>query len=94
MNGTFKVVKRNFYEDPGHGWLKVSVKEIIRLGIHNQISSYSYIRNGSVFLEEDCDATRYIDALKKDGKRLKFTRFHTNRSSKIRSYDSYCVSKF
>jgi hypothetical protein len=35
--------KYTFITDGGHGWLSVSLEEIQKLGITDQISSYSYI---------------------------------------------------
>ena len=53
-----------FENDPGHGWLGVPVNEINDLGIANDISHYSYFdqKNGIVWLEEDCDAARFLIA--------------------------------
>ena len=49
--------KYTLISDPGHGWLKVSTLEIIRLGIADRISTCSYIdwSGKNVYLEEDCD---------------------------------------
>jgi len=49
-----------FYEDPGHGWLSVKRQELVDLNILNQISSYSYQRGNTVYLEEDCDAPVFL----------------------------------
>lgn len=83
-----------YYNDPGHGWLKVERKELVDLGILDKISHYSYQRGESVYLEEDCDASAFIAAKQKamPGVQLKFTDRHADRSSKIRSYDSYKVA--
>jgi len=81
----------NFYNDPGHGWMKVKFEEIINLSLITKISSYSYVRNNSVYLEEDCDAPKFINALKEKGIDVKFKEFHTNRSSRIRNYNSYKI---
>ena len=56
-----------FISTPGHGYL-VSTKAMLReLGIAEKISDYSYERNGSVYLEEDCDAPLFIAAMEKAG---------------------------
>ena len=55
----------DFYEDPAHGWLKVSIAELQSLGIANKISGYSYINGNNAFLEEDCDAQVFVDAKRK-----------------------------
>ena len=50
--------------DSGHAWLKVSIDEINALNIGHKISDYSYILGETVYLEEDCDAGIFLDALK------------------------------
>lgn len=77
------------YADPGHAWAKVSKKELIILGIANEISGFSYEKQDSVFLEEDSDLSKYIDALKQNNILYKFKEHHTNKRSKIRNYFSY-----
>ncbi len=54
--------KYDFYNDPSHGWLKVQRKELVELGIETQISGYSYQKGDAVYLEEDSDAPKFIDA--------------------------------
>jgi hypothetical protein len=54
-----------FIEDPGHGWLEVDRAEVERLGV--SVSSYSYIRGSKVYLEEDCDMGRFVEAKKAAG---------------------------
>src|ERR1035437_1425689 len=90
--------KHIFFSDPGHGWLKVSKKELEKLGISDKISGYSYMQNDSVFLEEDSDATKYINALLQkekfaEGDYASFQNYCTtqtsNKQSKIRNYESY-----
>lgn len=54
--------KFDFYSDPSHGWLKVQRKKLAELGIEQQISGYSYQKGDAIYLEEDSDATKFIDA--------------------------------
>ena len=79
------------YSDSGHAWAKVKRSELISLLICGEISSFSYQRGDYVYLEEDCDLARYVDALRKynDGIEIKFREHHTDKSSKIRSYHRY-----
>ena len=49
-----------FISDPGHAWLEVPQAELGALRI--KPSSYSYQNEGMVYLEEDCDASLFIDA--------------------------------
>jgi hypothetical protein len=85
---------RNFhvYSDPGHGWCKVHKKLLVKLGIENKITTYSYMRGDYAYLEEDCDLSTLINALKANGcMNISFKEFNTNRTSKIRGYSHYSV---
>lgn len=79
----------NYYSDPSHGWLKVKKDLLIKLGISNQISTYSYQRGEWAYLEEDCDFSKLVDALALADIPCRIIHKHTNKSSKIRSYESY-----
>jgi hypothetical protein len=81
------------YTDPSHGWAKVSLKELLKLDILDKISTYSYIhKNGlNAYLEEDCDLSIYLKALDAKGIKFKFIEKHTDKSSKIRSYNRYTL---
>lgn len=74
------------FSDAGHAWVKVSIKELLMLGILSKMSCYSYERNGYAFLEEDQDAAIYLEDLKDRDYDLVFKVSHTDRSSKIRNY--------
>jgi hypothetical protein len=45
--------------DPGHGWLRVAKESVQYLGI--EVSHFSYIDSCYYYLEEDCDATTFLD---------------------------------
>lgn len=86
------------YSDPGHGWAKVKRSELEELGILNKISRFSYQRTdaknvGWVYLEEDRDIGIYVHALKERGIELAFRSRYANRSSRIRSYESFTASE-
>ena len=79
-----------FFSDPGHGWARVPKAKLVKLGIADKITSFSYQRGINVFLEEDCDLTTYVNALKAKGyTEFKFVGKSSNRMSKIRGYESY-----
>ena len=87
----------DFFSDPGHGWLKVKRSELTELGIEGKITRYSYQRGEFVYLEEDQDASTFIKALEaKTGKKfytvIPLRRHIADRSSRIRSYESYKVN--
>ena len=86
------------YTDYGHGWAKVELKELLKLGIVGDISRYSYYRpskniNGKayVYLEEDQDIATYTTALtnKFPDIKIEFKTHHTDKVSKIRSYNYF-----
>jgi len=58
--------KYNFYSDPGHGWLRVPLQDIMDLDLVDKITKYSYMNatgsNIYVYLEEDLDAQSFMDA--------------------------------
>jgi len=62
---TSHALSYTWISDSGHAWLEVSIDEINILGIAEEISEYSYINGETVYLEEDCDAGLFIEALKK-----------------------------
>lgn len=84
-----KQITVQIFEDPGHGWARIARERLIKLGVADKISSYSYQRGQYAFLEEDCDLGVLCDAFKAQGYEVKFKTAHTDRQSKIRSYDRY-----
>ena len=85
-----KTLTLNYYQDPGHGWVKVKLSLLQKLGIIDQISTYSYMRKDNVYLEEDCDLSRLYEALDKAGTSLKLKSYVAReKRSKIRSYNSF-----
>jgi protein-disulfide isomerase len=77
------------YSDPSHGWAKVKFKLLLKLGIVADISTFSYVRKEYVYLEEDCDLSLLVDALKKKGITIAFKSHYSNKSSRIRNYARY-----
>jgi len=82
-------MRYNFHTDPGHGWLEVTLAEVVALGISEQISHYSYQRGDKVYLEEDCDAALFINAKKQRGEEYSFNEAHTDNEHWIRRLPSY-----
>ncbi len=60
MNTTF--VK---HDDPGHGWLQVTLTDLDTVGTSiDDYSGYSYRKGNILFLEEDCDASKFVNLWK------------------------------
>lgn len=77
------------YTDAGHGWLGVPTALVRTLGIHSQISRYSYVREGTAYLEEDCDANLAIKAMQAQGIPFTIREVHSDFDSPIRYYSRY-----
>jgi hypothetical protein len=82
-----------FFSDPGHAWLKVPLYLLHEFELFDKISTYSYLHNHSAYLEEDLDAFVLIRAFEEKGWKLEFKDEHTDRQSKIRSYERYTADK-
>ena len=79
-----------FFSDPAHGWCRVPVKWLHRLGIADRISCFSYVRKDFVYVEEDSDLDTFCIAMAAAGYYVDFNEQPpANRSSKIRSYDRW-----
>jgi len=77
-----------FHTDPRHGWIAVKRAELARLNILDKISSCSYQKGGTAYLEEDCDYHEFIVAKEAAGE--EFTcRDSFQENTPIRSYQSF-----
>ena len=88
MLTTMKTKTYIFHSDPGHGWLAVKRQELINLGILDKISSCSYQKGKTVYLEEDCDYSLFMKAKEEKGEVVKYK--ESSRDNKaIRQYDHF-----
>lgn len=84
----------NIYTDPGHGWARVKRAELAKLGVLDKVTPYSFERNDSVYLEEDCDLGLYVLALKARGHEIKYRETNCDRRySRIRNYARFNLRK-
>jgi hypothetical protein len=86
-----KTIAIKVFADPGHAWARFPKARLVKLGIADKISTYSYMNGSNAFLEEDCDLSTLIGALREKGYEIKFNESHTNKRSKIRSYNTYKI---
>ena len=92
MTTTQKTLTLKMYSDPGHGWVRAPLQLLQDLKIAEDISSFSYCRNGHAYLEEDGDLGLLLAAAKAAGITIKLRSFHTNKESKIRGYLPYLTA--
>ena len=86
-----KEIKIKVFADPGHAWARFPKSRLVKLGIADKITPYSYQNGANAFLEEDCDLSTLMSVLKEKGYTVKFDESQTNKQSKIRGYNSYRV---
>jgi hypothetical protein len=79
-----------FHSDPGHGWLAVKYTELESLGILNKISGYSYVKGGTVYLEEDCDLSAFVTAKEAKGEAVTYRESYQEHTP-IRGYDRFKI---
>ena len=84
-----KKISIKIFADPGHAWARFPKAKLVALGIADKISPYSYQNGTNAFLEEDCDLSILIRALRQRGYEIKFNESHTDKQSKIRNYSTY-----
>jgi hypothetical protein len=87
-----KPLKLKFYSDSSHGWVAVKLALLVELGILEKVSAYSYYRGLSAYLEEDCDMSLLVNALKEAGVDFVIESKSDCNWSPIRSYDSIVSS--
>ena len=83
-------MKLNFYSDPGHGWLRVPLALLDKLGLVDKISPYSYMQGPWAYLEEDCDASEFLAEMRRQGVRVSFREINCPHNySRIRTFPQY-----
>jgi hypothetical protein len=76
------------YSDAGHGWLCVPRHVLKDVGLNAQeFSRYSYGTPSNAFLEEDCDADKFMRHVQSKGYIVKVKSVDHGRASCIRNYD-------
>lgn len=95
-----KKLKLTQHSDGGHSWLAVKRSLLKELGILEKISSCSYQRGETVYLEEDCDAGIFFHAYTKASSLnlemlrdyFEITNSYKDRSP-VRNYASFTINK-
>lgn len=79
----------HFYRDPSHGWLQVAREALTREGMKlSDFSSYSYVGKACIYLEEDCDAPKFLQRFADNhaGEKPTIKEHFSDRPSSIRNY--------
>ena len=83
------IMKKVFHSDAGHGWMAVKLSELKMLGIEADISSYSFVKGKTAYLEEDVDAMAFINAAKAKGITVELKESPPRDNSPIRYFKRY-----
>ena len=82
------MAKFDFHYDAGHGWLKVHIYDAADVGLYaDDFSAYSYRNGEHLYLEEDCDAGRFLAAWDKALRKFDVRHIDDGYNSPIRSYE-------
>jgi hypothetical protein len=92
---TIKKISVTEHSDNGHGWVAVKRDVLNELGILHQVSHYSYQRGGTVYLEEDRDATLFYTTIEAKGLQDKLAKkrgkYPASGISPVRSYEHFAL---
>ena len=86
-----------WFLDSNHAWLRVDLKDLIKLKIVHEVSNYSYINGKYAYLEEDCDALYFAGAANlslQDYNGETIPMVNCKNQSTIRKYRSFCADTF
>ena len=82
------MTKFDFHYDAGHGWLKVHVYDARDVGLEvEDFTAYSYYHDQHLYLEEDVDAGRFIQAWEKFKRKFDVRHVDDGYNSPFRSYE-------
>jgi hypothetical protein len=85
-------MKITYFNDGGHGWYSVKRSKLEAMGILSKVSSFSYQKGESVYLEEDCDASLFFQSLTEEEKQsIKIIDSYRDRSP-IRNYERFSLT--
>lgn len=79
----------NYHSDGGHGWVKVEEDCLLEHGFAPRVTNYSYTDGINVYLEEDCDASRFFQILDSKGIQYKTKAIYDGDESPIRDLPRY-----
>ena len=85
-------IKKYFHSDSGHGWLAVKRGEVEKLGIADKITTFSYQKGKTVYLEEDTDLSTFKTAMEATGVTLEIKEAKPVKRSNIRGFGRFTPS--
>lgn len=80
-----------YHNDPGHGWLAVKLDLLDELDLIEKISTYSYIKGKTAYLEEDLDCTTFVREYRKRFGDFQEQSLYYDGRCPVRGYNSYSI---
>lgn len=78
-----------YHQDSGHGWVAVKRTLLAKYVPLSEITAYSYQKGATVYLEEDCDASKFLKALRATGEHYHLVSKQLYDRHPIRSYEGF-----
>ena len=80
--------------DSAHAWCRVPRKVLVESGVADQISNRSFQKGNNVFLDQDSDLPKFVEARNKANQVTKFAPYsNKKRESRIRGYETYTFTE-
>jgi hypothetical protein len=83
------MIKKYFHSDSGHGWLAVKRSEVEKFGLADKITTFSYQKGKTVYLEEDVDAQVFLKTAKDSGVEIEVKTAKPVKRSNIRGFSRF-----
>lgn len=77
----FKRFTLDYIQGPSHGWIKISGQVVKHFGFSPSAYSYFDHKNNVLYLEEDCDAPRFIKLIESKGYKVTHNNIYDEKES-------------
>lgn len=78
-----------YHHDPAHGWLAVKLDLLDELNLVDQISTYSYLKGKTAYLEEDLDCTLFVQKYREKYGTFSEQPMYYDKRCPVRGYNHY-----
>ena len=85
-------MKITYFNDGGHGWYSVKRSKLAAMGVLGKVSGFSYQKGDSVYLEEDCDAGLFFNALTEEEKQSIKVIDSYSQACPVRNYERFSLT--
>jgi hypothetical protein len=84
------ILNVKYHQDPAHGWIEVDLMLMAEVGMKaSDVSAYSYVNGTKFYLEEDCDAGKFMKLAEAAGYQVKLHDIHYAGDAPMRSMNRF-----